>query len=287
MPKKRKRDNNNSDRRDKYQYVRSLGFSKQQADMAKSWGWDHLKAVYGEKPPEIVSTPQQKNTERREKYQFVVRLGLGKTEADRAKSWSWDRIKATYAGITKGDATSLLKRQLKGRTYEEQRAEKRQYLIDAGFSKAEANRLKSQPADYLETLIAAKRRLPAGVSWTYQPFDKNYLWLSSEKRPMYAYTVTCKVEGPAGIEEKHITILNDKPLSPGEVGARAEDVINSGGTRREKYNFKFISVLSVVPMAKELPDEPTRKRRLATGSEGAGHRENISQPAPAKTRKRA
>src|SRR5690606_36120238 len=163
---------------------------------------------HGREGPAIARS--NRNQERRAKYQMLIAAGFDVDTARRARSWSWDRIYRELAGI---QDTSFIKRAFQDVPSRERYKQQYYLLRSAGYTSAEAKRLRTKPPEYIQFLVAVRRQRTAQTpAWNYQPMDKGY------SQP-YAYKIHYEEidETTGETSFRWITLISDKEETPATI----------------------------------------------------------------------
>src|SRR5690606_11883117 len=89
-------------------------------------------------------------------------------------SWSWDRIYNELAGTPRD--TPFIIRAFQNVPSRERYRQQYHLLRSAGYTSAEAKRLRTKPPEMVQFLVAVGRQRQASRMpvWDYQPFYKGY-----------------------------------------------------------------------------------------------------------------
>lgn len=179
------------------------------------------------------------NQQRRAKYQMLIEAGFDTATARRARSWSWERIYRELAGI---QDTSFIKRAFQDVPSRERYRQQYYLLRSAGYTSAEAKRLRTKPPEYIQFLVAIRRQRTAQTpTWNYQPMDKGYT------QP-YAYKIHYEEidEATGETSFRWITLISDKEETPATIEKWMQEVIPVYGKRLGR-------IIEIIPMKAGLP----------------------------------
>jgi len=170
---------------------------------------------------------------------MLIEAGFDTATARRARSWSWSRIYRELAGI---QDTSFITRAFQDVPSRERYKQQYYLLRSAGYTSAEAKRLRTKPPEYIQFLVAIRRQRTAQTpAWNYQPMDKRYT------QP-YAYKVHYEEIDEVTDEKsfRWITIISDKELTPAEIEKWMLEAIPFYGKRLGR-------IIEIIPMKAGLP----------------------------------
>lgn len=181
-------------------------------------------ALHGQEGPPIARSDYAR--ERRAKYQLLREAGFDADTARRARSWSWDRIYNELAG-TPRDASFII-RAFQNVPSRERYRQQYHLLRSAGYTSAEAKRLRTKPPEYVQFLVAVGRQRQAAPApvWDYQPFDRGYT------QP-FAYRVHYEeIDEETGERTRRwITFISDQEQTPESVQQWLLEVVQDYGKR--------------------------------------------------------
>jgi len=171
---------------------------------------------------------------------MLVAAGFDSQTARRARSWSWDRIYRELGGI---QDTSFIKRAFRDIPSRERYRQQYHLLRSAGYTSAEAKRLRTKPPEYVQFLVAVGRQRQAAPApvWDYQPFDKGYT------QP-YAYKVHFEeIDEDTGERSRRwITFISHEEQTPESV---RQWVLEIG----QEYGKRVGRIIEIVAMRAGLP----------------------------------
>src|SRR5690606_27362950 len=171
---------------------------------------------------------------------MLVAAGLDAQNARRARSWSWDRIFLELAGI---QDTSFIKRAFRDIPSRERYRQQYHLLRSAGYTSAEAKRLRTKPPEMVQFLVAVGRQRQASRKpvWDYQPFDKGYT------QP-YAYKVHFEeIDEDTGERSRRwITFISHEEQTPESV---RQWVLEIG----QDYGKRVGRIIEIIPMRAGVP----------------------------------
>jgi len=171
---------------------------------------------------------------------MLVAAGFDTGTARRARSWSWNRIFLELAGI---QDTSFIKRAFQDIPSRERYKQQYHLLRSAGYTSAEAKRLRTKPPEHVQFLVAVgrQRRTVRTPIWNYQPFDKGYT------QP-FAYKVQYEETNEETGEKSYrwITIISDQEQTPASLEKWVMEITPNYGKR-------FTGIIDIVPMRAGLP----------------------------------
>ncbi len=180
------------------------------------------------------------NRERQAKYQMLVAAGFDTQTARRARSWSWNRIFLELAGI---QDTSFIKRAFQDVPSRERYKQQYHLLRSAGYTSAEAKRLRTKPPEIIQFLVAVgrQRKASSGLVWNYMPFDKGYT------QP-FAYKVHYEeIDEETGEKsDRWITIISHEEQTPESVQQWVLEIDQDYGKRVSR-------IIEIIPMRAGLP----------------------------------
>src|SRR5690606_27540094 len=171
---------------------------------------------------------------------MLVAAGFDSQTARRARSWSWDRIYRELGGI---QDTSFIKRAFRDIPSRERYRQQYHLLRSAGYTSAEAKRLRTKPPEMVQFLVAVGRQRQASRMpvWDYQPFDKGYT------QP-YAYKVLFEeIDEDTGERSRRwITFISHEEQTPESIEKWVMEITPNYGKR-------FTGIIDIVPMRAGLP----------------------------------
>lgn len=171
---------------------------------------------------------------------MLVAAGFDRQTARRARSWSWDRIYRELGGI---QDTSFIKRALRDIPSRERYRQQYHLLRSAGYTSAEAKRLRTKPPEMVQFLVAVGRQRQASRMpvWDYQPFDKGYT------QP-FAYRVHYEeIDEDTGEKSRRwITFISHEEQTPESIEKWVMEITPNYGKR-------FTGIIDIVPMRAGLP----------------------------------
>ena len=193
---------------------------------------------HGREGPAIARS--NRNQERRAKYQMLVAAGFDTGTARRARSWSWDRIYRQLAGI---QDTSFIKRAFRDIPSRERYRQQYHLLRSAGYTSAEAKRLRTKPPEMVQFLVAVGRQRKAShmIVWNYMPFDRGYT------QP-YAYKVHYEeIDEDTGEKSRRwITFISHEEQTPESVRQWVLEIV-------QEYGKRVGRIIEIVAMRAGLP----------------------------------
>lgn len=171
---------------------------------------------------------------------MLVSAGFDSQTARRARSWSWDRIFKELGGI---QDTSFIRRAFQDVPRNERYKQNYRLLRSAGYTSAEARRLRSKPPEQIQFLVAVgiQRRQARTDVWDYKPFDQGYT------QP-YAYKVYYEeIDEETG--EKYlrwVTFISDQEQTPESIRQWLLEIV-------QEYGKRIGRILEIVAMRAGLP----------------------------------